>query len=167
MRSSSLLLFGLLVVSQMQPQDTPPTGGPPGPALIVTRTRTVAIFYELEQQLLDARLKHEKAALTKLTADDFEVRRSSAPSSPIPREEWLQDEGPGFPASEFHLSDMAVHLNHESAAVVSFIYRAGTGRIFVVDVWNKAGDAWKLSVRYSAPAGPAAAVADHKPDGKQ
>lgn len=137
------------------------------PHRVVTRTRTVVLFSDLEQQLLNAKLKHDKAALTKLLADDFEVRRSSAPASPVPREEWLESETPEFPVSEFHLSDMAVHLYNENTAVASFIHRAGTGRFFVVDVWNKDRAAWKLAVRYTAPAGPMASAADRKPDGKQ
>ena len=132
------------------------------PGHVVTRTRTVAIFTGLEQQLLDARLKHDKATLTKLTTDDFEVRRSSASSSPVPREEWLESEAPGFQANEFHPPDMAVHLYNESTAVVSFIHRAGTGRFFVVDVWSKEGEAWKLSVRYTAPGGATTSATDAK-----
>ncbi len=132
------------------------------PKRVVTRTRTVATFANLEQQLLDARLKHDKATLTELTTEDFEVRRSSASSSPVPREEWLESETPGFESGEFRLSDMAVHLYKESTAVVSFIHRAGTGRFFVVDVWSKEGEAWKLSVRYTAPVGAATFATDGK-----
>ena len=160
-----IVLF--LLSSSMFAQDAPPSGGIPSrPPRIVTRTRTVAIFSDLEQQLMEARRKHDRATLEKLTADDFEVRQSSTPN-PVPREEWLQEQARGALLGDFHPSDMAVHLYNDRTAVVNFFYGAGTVRFFVVDVWNKDGETWRLSVRYSAPAGSKAASADRKPDGKQ
>jgi len=37
---------------------------------------------------------------------------------------------------------------------VSFLQAAGAGRqdVFIVDVWRRAGDEWKLAIRYAAPA---------------
>src|SRR5512141_2655286 len=74
------------------------------PGRIMTLTRTMKVFSELENQLDDARRSHDNATLTKLLAANFEQRSGAAPSAPTPRAEWLAQS----PATA-QISQMAVH----------------------------------------------------------
>jgi hypothetical protein len=110
------------------------------PGRVMTVTRSVKIFSELENQLDDARRGHDDTALNKLLAASFEQRSGAAPSAPTPRDEWLAQ-----PAATAQISQMAVH-EYGGVAVVSFV--EATQHAFVVDVWNKTDDHYALSVRY-------------------
>ena len=93
-------------------QDAAPTGGRPAPSThIVTRTRTVAIFDDLEQQLMAAVQKKDKVKLTEFATDDFELRRSSDPATPEPRDAWIAKVLPTYELYEFRFTDMAVHCS--------------------------------------------------------
>jgi len=121
------------------------TAAAQAPTRIMTLTRTVKIFSELENQLDDARRSHDEAALTKLLDANFEQRNGTAPAAPIPRADWLAQTS--VPKSD--ISEMAVH-EYGSVAVVSFADAAQ--RAFVVDVWNETDDHYALSVRYMSAA---------------
>jgi len=44
--------------------------------------------------------------------------------------------------------------DYGTVAVVSYLWkRQARHNIFIVDIWGKSGNAWKLSVRYASPAG--------------
>src|SRR5881394_4109219 len=62
---------------------------PQQPGRVMTVTRSVKAFSELENQLDDARRGHDDGTLSKLLAANFEQRSGAAPSSPTPRAEWL------------------------------------------------------------------------------
>ena len=111
------------------------------PVRVMTLTRSVKMFSELETQLDDARRDHDTAVLTKLLAANFEQRNATAPTTPIPRADWLAQMG--SPKAE--ISQMAVH-EYGEVAVVSFADAAQ--HAFVVDVWSKRDDGYALSVRY-------------------
>jgi len=115
------------------------------PARVMTLTRTVKQFSELENQLDDALRAHDDAALAKLLAANFELRSGAAPGQPTPRAEWLAGALPPKP----QISQMAVH-EYGNVAVVSFADAAQ--HAFVVDVWNKTDDHYALSVRYVSAA---------------
>jgi hypothetical protein len=150
-------------------QDVAPSGG-----RIVTRTRTVAIFDDLEHQLMNAVEKKDAATLKSLSTDDFEMRRAADPASPVPRDEWIANELPAYELRSFRISGMAVHLFGENTATVSMNYwqdatvhgKPRTGNSFVVDVWTKAESGWKLAVRYVSPM-QSKAAAERKPTGKE
>ena len=110
-------------------------------ARVMTLTRTVKIFSELEIQLDDARRGHDAVALTKLLAADFEQRSATAPTAPVPRADWLAQ----LSVPKAEISQMAVH-EYGSVAVVSFADAAH--HAVVGDVWNKRDDGYALSVRY-------------------
>jgi ketosteroid isomerase-like protein len=178
MKFSGLILLSFAFVVAGCAQDTAPTGDrPASPSHIVTRTRTVTLFDDLEHKLMTAVEKKDKAALTDLTTEDFELRRSSAPAEPDPRDAWIADELPTYELRDFRNTEMAVHLYGEDTAVVSLNYwqnatvngKDRSGDFFVVDVWTKQDNAWKLSVRYVAPAERPASkkITDRKPTGKQ
>ena len=116
-----------------------------GPGRVMTLTRTVKTFSELENQLDDARRSHDETALGKLLAANFEQRSGAAPAQPIPRGDWLAQP----PAERTEIGQMAVH-EYGNVAVVSFADAAQ--HAFVVDVWNKTDDHYALSVRYVSTA---------------
>lgn len=177
MKQLFLFALALCLASAGFAQDAAPTGGrsQSGSTRILTRTRTVGIFEALERQLLEAVQKKDKAALTNLTAEDFELRRAATPNTPVARDEFLANELPEYNLRNFRLSDMAVHM-YGDTAVVSFHCwqdatvrgQAATGTWFLVDVWTKHGNDWKLGVRYSSPvAGQKSATEDRAPTGKE
>jgi hypothetical protein len=112
------------------------------PGRVMTVTRTVKQFSELENQLDSALRAHDDAALTKLLAANFELRSAAAPGQPLPRAEWLAQPLPPKPQT----SQMAVH-EYGTVFVVSFLDVAQ--HAFIIDVWNKADDHYALSVRYT------------------
>lgn len=117
---------------------------------IPTVTRLVQIFSTLESELMTAVQKGDSTAIDKMLADDFELRSGAMPGTPTPRAEWLRHSHGQVAAP---IEQMAVH-DYGTTAVVSYLWkRGGRHDIFTVDVWGKSGDAWKLSARYTSPAG--------------
>jgi hypothetical protein len=127
---------------------------------IPTVTRTVKLFSGLEIQLAENLRGGKKQEAEALLEDDFELRPANTPGLATPRADWL-----GATVGKYALpprtEQMAVH-DLGSVAVVSFLQPASEneardrGRdLFVVDVWKRSGDTWKLAVRYAGPAGSA------------
>ena len=133
----------------------PATSQPTAPGRIPTVSRLVMLFTEQEIKLDERIRAGDAAGVGNFLSDDFELRANSQPGRPIPRAEWvrqsLQSPGPaGTP------TQMAVH-DLGTAAVVSFLLETGgnqQGNLFVVDVWRRSTNDWKLAIRYAAPAGP-------------
>lgn len=120
---------------------------------VPTVTRLVKIFLDLEGRLMQAQRDGDAAALGALLTDDFEQRSAPQPGVPVARAEWLGRAKREAAVQAGRIEQMAAH-DHGSVVVVSFLVRpdSGTPR-FIVDTWAKAGDSWKLAVRYSAAAG--------------
>jgi hypothetical protein len=117
---------------------------------VPTVTRLVQLFSTLEIELMTAVQQGDAPAIGKMLADDFELRSGATPGTPTPRAEWLK-QSQGQAAAP--IEQMAVH-DYGAAAVVSYMWKRGVRLdVFVVDVWAKSGDGWKLSVRYASPAG--------------
>lgn len=117
---------------------------------VPTVTRLVQIFSTLESELMTAVQKGDSTTIGKMLADDFELRDGDMPGTPVPRAEWLRLSQGQLAAP---IEQMAVH-DFGAAAVVSYLWKRGARQdIFVVDVWGRSGDAWKLSVRYASAAG--------------
>lgn len=133
-----------------------PTGGRGGPV----PTRNILVFSKLENTWVDALRRHDADALARIVSDDFEIRNASAPGVPTAREEVLQAWAQ-LPTRDSSIGQMAVH-EYKELAVVSFVWTLAGGApqsFFVIDTWKRAGDDWKLAVRYAAPVqGGAAAV---------
>jgi ketosteroid isomerase-like protein len=124
-------------------------------------TRNVLIFSKLENAISDALKRHDADALGRILAEDFEIRSSSVPGVPTARAEALQAwaQTPAFGSA---IGQMAVH-EYGDLALVSFMWKLdqegqAPQSFFVVDTWKRAGDDWKLAVRYAAPAAEGAAV---------
>ena len=117
---------------------------------VPTVTRLVQLFSGLESDLMVAVQKGDAPTIDKLLAEDFELRSGAMPGIPTPRAEWLQQSKNQFTAP---IVQMSVH-DYGTAAVVSYLWQRGVRRdVFIVDVWVRIGDAWKLSVRYASPGG--------------
>jgi ketosteroid isomerase-like protein len=139
-------LFGSAVAA-----DQAPTGGRGGPV----PTRNVATFTKLENEWNDALRRHDAEALARIVSEDFEIRSAPTPGVPTARDEalraWAQ-----LPALQSTVGQMAVH-EYGELMVVSFVWKLGEaeGRpqqtFFVVDTWKRAGNEWKVAVRYAAP----------------
>jgi hypothetical protein len=115
-------------------------------------TRLVQRFMDFENRLVEAARTKDAAALQGLLSADFELRVGPAPGVPTPREAWLRQSLADRPDT-YSIEQMAVH-DLGNFAVVSFLgRRKAGGNLFFVDVWVNTSDAWKLSIRYAAPAG--------------
>ena len=119
------------------------------PDRVPTVSRLVKVFSEQEIMLGDRLRAGDTAAAGRMLTDDFELRAATRPARPVPRADWLaqavHEKAPlGVP------TDMAVHdLGND--AIVSY-RQSGVpgGELFVVDVWRRDGNDWKLAIRYAA-----------------
>ena len=142
---------------------------------IITATRQVTIFTGLENQLLQAVQKKDKAGLQAILDDSFTIEMPDA--DPLPGDEWLDSvTAKDYVLKSFVVRQMSV-ADLGDAVVVKFdrIHEAtskghaDSGEFFVVDLWKKSGDSWKLSNRYVAKVNsqPSISKAPTKPTGKQ
>jgi hypothetical protein len=148
---------------------------PPRPQKrIITKTRLVAIFSELENQLLEALRNTQHASVDAFLSEDFQLWTPTPPGDPVPREKW-RSQALAENLKAFSMRQMAARSVDENTALVSFVLtktvdRAGkssTRDYFVVDLWQKKDENWKLSDRY-ASSGPPQRVKPvaMKPSGK-
>ena len=142
----------------------------PGGIRIQTATRQVVLFSHLESDLNDAISQHDKNKLAAMLADDFEVRTPSLSGDPIPREEWITKAMSGELPQPSRRGGMAVR-SFSDTAVVDFVEETATESSsparFVVDVWKRSGQNWKLAVRYVSETQVKEADDAVKPTGKQ
>jgi ketosteroid isomerase-like protein len=142
---------------------------------IVTATRQVTMFSDLEIQMLKAVQKKDKAALESMLTEDCIIEMPDA--DPLAGDEWVDS----VMAKDFSLKSFAMRnvfaVDLGNAAVVKFERRqdainkgkTDSGEFFVVDVWKKDGDAWKLANRFVSKSVPGAVgpKGPVKPTGKQ
>ena len=123
---------------------------------IITATKQVTLFTGLETQLLQAVQKKDHAALGVLLGDDFEIAMPGA--DPLPGDDWEDSVmAKDFILKSFVIRQMSV-ADLGDAAIVKFdrLQQATlkgenqSGEFFVVDLWKKSGDTWKLANRYVA-----------------
>ena len=144
------------------------------PGRIVTTTRLVAIFSQLENQWLKAVQEKDQATLDRLLGEEFQAWKPMA--DPIPREDWVKQAFADKLAS-FRTQHMAVRGLNNDISVASFVLtqtteqgkKPTTQQYFVVDVWQKTAGGWQATDRYisqlknaSVPTAPT----DVKPTGK-
>jgi ketosteroid isomerase-like protein len=150
-----LFLIAWGVAGPLVHAQAPPTGRAPGGPTV---TRLVQMFTGLETEWMDAARRRDKAALERFLADDYELRISSLPGEPIPREEWLQAAMNRYNLRSFTIGQMAVRELGD-AALVSFLYsqeadvegRDRSGDFFVIDAWVQKDGVWKVKARYAGP----------------
>lgn len=129
----------------------------PSPATgrIPTVTRLVKTFSELENDLVARAHAADPQALEATLDPAFEMRVGADPGVPLPRDEWIRA-ARAAPREPLRIDQMAVH-DFGTVAIVSFreapASAAARGKPqFVVDCWKRAGDEWKLAVRYVSDA---------------
>jgi len=165
------LLVSLCVVAPAQ-QTAPPRRGP---QRVVTTTRLVRVFSELETEWHQAVQQKDSAVLDRLLGEDFQEWKPSI-AGPVPREEW-QQRAFAQELRSFQLRRVAVRSLNEETVVVSFVLSESVqsgGKLeeqdsFIVDLWAKIDGRWVCTDRYASPVnGPAgrAVVEDVKPNGK-
>lgn len=156
----------ILLAASLSWSHTPPSQKP---ARIVTTTRLVAIFSELETQLINAIQKKDQSALDHLLSDDFQVWKPM--SDPVPKEDWIREAELQKSAS-FRIEHMAVRGLNEQISIASFVLIPTTSQnaeqYFVVDVWQKTADIWRVTDRYISGIKVVAIQrhADRKPTGR-
>lgn len=142
---------------------------------IMTATRQATLFTGLEKRILLAVQKKDKSSLQALLADDFEIAMPDA--DPLAGDDWLDS----VVANDFSLKSFVVRqlsvADLGEAAVVKFdriqqaTYKSNneSGEYFVVDLWKKSGDSWKLTNRYASKvsSAPDNIKAQPKPTGKE
>jgi Domain of unknown function (DUF4440) len=165
---SILIAVSLLAAAQepVQPKPTP---------TIITATKQVTLFTGLERQMLQGIEKKDKAGLEALLTDEFEIEIPNA--DPLAGQDWVDSVmARDFSLKSFDLRQMSV-ADLGNYAVVKFdriqqaTYKGQnkSGEFFVVDLWKKSGDAWKLANRYVAKIGtiPLTPKIQPKPTGKE
>jgi hypothetical protein len=142
---------------------------------IITATKQVTMFTSLENQMLQAVQKKNRAALGSMVSDDCSIHLPDADL--MPGDDWVNSVMyKGFVLKKFIIRQMDV-ADLGTAAVVSYVRiqessyqgKPDGGEFYVMDLWKKNGDSWKLSDRYvtkvaTTPYMPKAPV---KPTGKQ
>lgn len=127
---------------------------PPVTPRIITATKQVSLFSGLEKQLLQAVQKKDKAALQSLLSEDFILEMPDA--DPLDIDGWLDSvTTKDYALKSFMIRQMSA-IDLGNAVLVKFerIQEASSkgqpdgGEFFVVDLWKKDGDNWKLANRY-------------------
>ena len=152
MKRSILSLVSLMFLFQIAlPQETSESGMP---------TIEVDAFTRLEKRLMNAVVAQDRSALETLLAPDFELRTARTGGELTLRDEWLKAALSTYKIRSFKITRLTVRPMGNSA-VVNFLYEqqaafAGqdiSGDFFLVDIWQKADNDWKLLARYSAGPG--------------
>lgn len=140
---------------------------------IITATRQVTMFSGLEKQLLGTIQKNDKAALNAMLTDDFQLEMPDA--DPMPGDDWITSvANKEFTLKSFVIRQVSVLDLGDSAVVkfdriqeAAFKGKSESGEFYVVDVWKKSGDSWKLANRYVAKIGAVPVMPRSRPTGKQ
>jgi len=141
-----------------------------GSPKIITATKTVGLFWDMEISLAEAFAKKDTAALDKMLPEEFKVVRPNVTGSSIGREDWLA-EGKDNPKPT-RITQMSVE-SYPDLGIVQFIgsgpatsgSKTGSKQYFVVDTWENHDGNWQLATRYMAEIAPIKMPA--RPTGKQ
>src|SRR6478752_4984327 len=143
-----IVFSGPLTVSAQEPVK------PPLSPRIITATRQVTIFTDLETQMLRAIKAKERAALSKLVDEDGMIEMPD--SDPLPADEWMTSVlSKDYTLKSFMVRQVSAIEQNDSVIVkydrvqeATYKGAADNGEFFVVDLWKKSGDSWKLAGRY-------------------
>jgi hypothetical protein len=147
MRATYAVVLMLLVCCGVDQAQQPVPNTKSGPSRIVTTTRLVAQFSQLERQWLKAVADRDQDALDGLMSQDFQEWNPQS-IDPVPREEWLRQRAGRAEAGTL-MQQMAVR-DLGSAALVSFVLSTKAGQWFIVDVWERLGENWQVTDRYAS-----------------
>ena len=141
---------------------------------VITATRQVTIFMGLERQILQAVQKKDQASLKAMLDDDCVIEIPNA--DPLAGEDWIAS----VMAKDYSLKSFTVRqmstVDEGNFVLVKFDRvqestlngKSDGGEFFVVDLWKKSGDSWKLANRFVSKLSSVPSVPkDVKPTGKQ
>jgi ketosteroid isomerase-like protein len=142
---------------------------------IITATRQVSLFTGLETQMLKAIQAKDQAALSNLVADDCMIEMPD--SDPLPAADWISSVlAKDFALKSFQVRQVSafdqgdfVLVKYDRVQQATYKGAPDNGEFFVVDLWKKSGELWKLASRYVAKVSsvPWTPKGDVKPTGKQ
>lgn len=142
---------------------------------IITATKQVTMFTALENQMLQAVQKKDKAALGSMMTDDCSIHLPDA--DPMPGDDWIGSVmNKDFALKKFLIRQMSVADLGTSAVVSydrvqesSYQGKPDGGEFYVVDLWKQDGGTWKLSDRFVSKVGttPYMPKGPVKPTGRQ
>lgn len=143
-----VLLFFVLLAPQCLSAQASVSGMP---------TIEVDFFTRLEKRLMDAVAAQDRPALDSLLAQDFELRTSQSGGELTLRDDWLESATTKYKVPSCRITGLTVRQIGSTAIVnffceqqANFTRKDLSGRFFVVDIWQKPGNDWKLLNRYSA-----------------
>ncbi len=112
----------------------------------VSMTRSMAVLADLERTLSDAASSGNRKAAEELLSPDFEFRPAEHPGEPTTRSDWLADASKrGNGSGQLSVRDLG------DVSVASFVMSLDDGTSsFVVDVWQKLDNHWRLISRYQS-----------------
>lgn len=160
-RISALISLYMLSLGASEPVNATPEAAPMvprSPAFVAMPTRLVTLFTEQEKAIAAALIKGDHAALDRLVAENFELRAGSRADQAVPRDAWLAH-SQAHPEHAAMLSPQHMAVwDFGTNAVVNFKW-TNTGQaqatdLFVIDVWKRTDDNWKLAIRFIDPTGP-------------
>jgi ketosteroid isomerase-like protein len=155
MRKTFLLTLLILMCALVC--DTSASASDSSVGRVPTVTRMVQVFSQLEGDLLTSVEKRDPQVVAKLLSDDFEMRIGAMPGNPVPRAAWVQQSF-AEPKSSSAMEQVAVH-DLGKIALVSYLWKVRVSKaapahdIFVVDVWRREANDWRLAIRYADPVG--------------
>ncbi|MGZ4845322.1 MAG: nuclear transport factor 2 family protein [Candidatus Angelobacter sp.] len=140
---------------------------------IMTATKQVTMFAGLEIQLLQAVQKKDKAGVQAMLSDELAVEMPN--TDRMAGDDWLDSVmAKDYTLKRFGVRQVSVALLGDAAVVKYDRLQEAThkgvadnGEYFVVDVWKKDGDTWKLANRYVSKVSSALPKEAPKPTGKE
>ena len=125
---------------------------------IPTVTRLVKVFSQLEVEIITGFKKKNQTALARLIDQNFEMQVALKAADSVPLSAWLKTSIAEAPSYTYDIGDMAVR-DLGQTAIASFEWKPYEStkqnpapEIFIVDVWKKVGEDWKLAIRFSSAA---------------
>ncbi len=120
---------------------------------------TRAIFQELELRWAAAIQRQDKEQLDEVfLAPDYALRISDDPARKISRADWLATI-PIYNTRSLSIRVLEVRSFGDVAVVSHVVTQQAdvsgvdrSGDFFIIDVWIRRGEEWKVSARYSSPA---------------
>ncbi len=148
---------------------------PPLSPRIITATRQVSIFTNLETEMLKAIQARDQAGLGNLVGDDCMIEMPD--SDPLPAADWISSVvSKDFTLKSFQVRQVSaldqgdfVLVKYDRVQQATYKGAPENGEFFVIDLWKKSGDSWKLANRYVAKVNtvPWMPKGDVKPTGKR